>query len=254
LLATFAFAAAFGATSCRKGTGASPALTAASLASAPLTGEALAGMVKIPAGSFMMGCSPGDAECLDREKPSHVVRLKAFWLDATPVTQAQYRAAVGAELSHFGGRPTCPVESVTWAEARDCCAKLGKRLPTEAEWEYAARAGATGARYGDLGAIAWTADDSGEQTHPVREKAPNVFGLYDMLGNVWQWCADWYDENYYARSPAENPGGPASGAGRVLRGGSWNLEPWDVRVSSRIGTPPGYRVITYGFRCARDAE
>ncbi len=211
-------------------------------------------MVKIPAGSFLMGCSAGDEDCLDREKPAHAVRLTSFWLDAAPVSQAQYREAAHVDPSHFGGCPNCPVESVTWADAHGFCLKLGKRLPTEAEWEYAARAGATGARYGDLETLAWTADNSGERTHPVREKAPNAFGLYDMLGNVWEWCDDWYDEHYYAASPANDPPGPRAGVARVLRGGSWNVEPWEVRVSYRIGTPPGFRVISYGFRCARDAE
>jgi formylglycine-generating enzyme required for sulfatase activity len=230
---------------------------AAAQAAAPAD---LAAMVKIPAGSFTMGCSPGDAECFDAEQPPHRVTLDAFWLDATPVTNAQYRkcAATGAckpsscsQDPEWNG-PNQPVVCVDWAAARDYCRWAGKRLPTEAEWEYAARAGSTGPRYGKLDAIAWYARNAGGATHAVGARQPNSWGLYDMLGNVWQWCADWFDEGYYASSTANNPPGPFSGTTRALRGGCWYFEPRGLRVSNRFGYPPQYAFNNFGFRCAKN--
>ncbi len=210
------------------------------------------GLVRLPGGTFAMGCSPGDAECYDDEKPAHEVTVSPFWLDATAVTQAAFQAMMGANPSHFSGCPTCPVDSVTWDEARSYCEKSGKRLPTEAEWEFAARGGKTAARYGDLDAIAWCAENSDNKTHPVGQKKPNGYGLYDMLGNVWEWCADWYDERYYASSPAVNPKGPSSGKRRVLRGDSWRTPAAATRASDRFWDSPDVRYYSFGFRCARD--
>jgi formylglycine-generating enzyme required for sulfatase activity len=210
------------------------------------------GMVRIPGGAFLMGCSPGDSDCYDWEKPAHDVTVNAFWMDATPVTQAQYQAAVGSNPSQFIGCTACPVETVSWDGAQAYCAKLGKRLPTEAEWEFAARGGTTGARYGNINAVAWHKGNSGGKTHPVGQKQSNAYGLYDMLGNVWEWCADWYDVNYYASSPADNPKGPSSGALRVLRGGSWLAVPRLGRASYRLGNYAEVAGDDDGFRCVRD--
>ena len=126
------------------------------------------------------------------------------------------------------------------------------RLPTEAEWEHACRAGTRTAYYSgdteaDLGRAAWYEGNSKETTHPVGQKEPNRFGLYDMHGNVWQWCQDWYAEDYYAKSKAEDPEGPAQGAFRVLRGGSWYFDPWVCRSASRLRYGPDIRVYYFGF-------
>ena len=219
--------------------------------------------VWIPPGSFAMGCSSGDSEAYDEEKPSHHVTIsKGFWLGKTPVTVGSYRRFVqetGSEMPSelmLVDHPLNPgwkdhdqpIVMVTWDEARAYCEWAGGRLPTEAEWEYAARAGTKSARYGDLNAIAWSADNSGkplDSTHawnvtsgkdwgkyekllkangnqikPVGLKRGNPWGLDDVLGNVWEWCSDWYVGDYYTPSPATDPKGPNSGTDRVVRGGS----------------------------------
>ena len=174
--------------------------------------------VSIEAGSFVMGCSGGDGQCDPDEKPAHRVTItRGFRIGATPVTQAAYQRVIGSNPSNFKG-PQLPVETVSWDDARKYCSAVGMRLPTEAEWEYAARAGTTGARYGELDAIAWYGGNSGSKTHDVGTKQPNAWGLYDMLGNVWQWTADWYGP--YAATAATDPAGAASGERRSLRGGS----------------------------------
>ena len=201
--------------------------------------------VWIPPGTFMMGCSPGDSECDDDEKPPHQVTItKGFWMGQTPVTVGAYKrfaAATGRQmpaelrkaLNSGWANEAMPIVEVRWDDAQAYCGWAGGRLPTEAEWEYAARGGSTEARYGDLDEIAWYADNSGNQTHEVGQKRANGFGLYDMLGNVWEWVNDWYDQNYYQNSPSQDPTGPASGQLRVLRGGSWFDCPRYVRVSYR---------------------
>jgi formylglycine-generating enzyme required for sulfatase activity len=196
-----------------------------------------------------MGCSPGDNECDKDEKPTHEVHItKGFWLGQTPVTQAAYQGVIGKNPSSFKGA-NLPVESVNWDEAKSYCERIGGRLPTEAEWEYAARAGNTNARYGDLDAIAWYAGKSNGRTQPVRKKLPNAWNLYDMLGNVWQWTADWYGEGYYGQQESDDPRGPTRGDARVLRGGSWGSNPQSVRLSNRYGFGPGGRVDDFGCRC-----
>ncbi len=206
--------------------------------------------VWLPPGCFVMGCSQGDTACYDEEKPAHRVTLsRGFWLGQTPVTQEAYERVMGRNPSYFKG-PHLPVERVSWAEAAEYCRRLGLRLPAEAEWEYAARAGTTGARYGNVDEIAWHQGNSDRQTQRVTSKAPNPWGLYDMLGNVWEWVADWYDEAYYHESPSVDPEGPSAGRYRSLRGGAWNYDPRLVRVSDRGRLEPADRNTNLGFRCA----
>ena len=213
--------------------------------------------VFIPQGDFMMGCSPG-ATCASDQKPLHKVQItKPFEMGKYEVTQGQWQAVMGSNPSHFTGNDR-PVEGVGYYDAQDFLRTLNARndgyryrLPTEAEWEYAARAGTTGPSYGDLDAIAWLAGNSAGQTYPVGQKAPNAWGLHDMLGNVWEMCQDWYDGNYYAQSPAADPPGGAPDLGKTIRGGGW----------SNFGTPSvsvravqflGGGSSIYGFRCVRE--
>jgi formylglycine-generating enzyme required for sulfatase activity len=180
--------------------------------------------VRIPAGEFMMGSNSGGED----EKPVHRVRItRPFEMGKYEVTQAQWEAVMGSNPSRFKG-PGRPVEEVSWNDAQEFLGKLNAvgdgyryRMPSEAEWEYAARAGTTGDHASNLDAMAWYDANSGSQTHPVGAKQPNGWGLHDMHGNVWEWCQDWYDQSYYRSSPAADPTGPASGTSRVLRGGSW---------------------------------
>jgi formylglycine-generating enzyme required for sulfatase activity/tRNA A-37 threonylcarbamoyl transferase component Bud32 len=203
--------------------------------------------VWIPPGTFRMGCSPGDNECFDDEKPANQVTItKGFWLGQTPVTQQAYQRATGQNPSYFKGT-NLPVETVTWDESRAYCAATGGRLPTEAEWEYAARAGSTGARYGNLDEIAWDLGNSGGKTHEVGQKLANGFGLYDMLGNVWQWVADGYGN--YPSGAQSDPSGSATSRFRALRGGSWVSNARFARVSLRYRYVPGVRLYNIGLRC-----
>ncbi|HOX47313.1 MAG TPA: SUMF1/EgtB/PvdO family nonheme iron enzyme [Myxococcota bacterium] len=222
------------------------------------------GMVLIPAGEFLMGCSPGDEECEDPEKPAHKVWVSEFSLDATEVTVAAYQrcmqsgrcsAPTKGDKCTWGvtGKESHPVNCVDWSQAKGYCEWAGKRLPTEAEWEKAARGGTTRPKYGELDAIAWHRGNAGGVTHPVGEKQPNAFGLYDMLGNVWEWCADWYGEGYYQGSPERDPAGLSSGENRSMRGGSWDLGTWGSRASTRRGIPPVVGYSVFGFRCAGSA-
>jgi formylglycine-generating enzyme required for sulfatase activity len=204
--------------------------------------------VWIPPGTFRMGCSPVDSECYDDEKPAHQVTItKGFWLGQTEVTQEAYQRVMGANPSNLQG-PKRPVETVNWNEAEAFCRAAGMRLPTEAEWEYAARAGSTGSRYGDLDHVAWYSGNSGSQTHDVGQKQPNAWGLCDMLGNVWEWTADRYAG--YTAGGQNDPRGPDSGTARTLRGGSWDGNPWVARVSDRGRNEPASRNFVIGLRCA----
>ena len=192
--------------------------------------------VFIPPGGFMMGCSPGDNECLDNEKPPHPELIaNGFWLGRTEVTQNAWKKVMGDNPSYSKG-DQLPVENVDWSQASDYCRAIGGRLPTEKEWEYAARAGTTGARYGPLDAVAWYDGNSGGTTHPAGLRQENAFGLYDMLGNVWEWTADNYD---------------AARQFKAVRGGSWN-DPRFVRASSRVRFRPTERVVNGGFRCVAE--
>ena len=214
----------------------------------------------IPPGSFQMGCSPGDTECQDDEKPPHQVTItKGFWLGQTEVTVGAYKRfaiAVGKAMPPTPAfnpawrNEQMPMVNVSWDNARAYCVWARGRLPTEAEWEYAARAGGTEVRYGSLDEVAWYNANSGRRAHPVGEKRANKFGLCDMLGNVWEWVNDWYDENYYKNSLPQDPPGPATGHDRVLRGGSWLNDPRSVRLTNRYGNVPiSVGNDNYGFRC-----
>lgn len=190
--------------------------------------------VWIPPGTFGWGCSPGDNECQDDEKPQEEVTIpQGYWMGQTEVTQAAYQRVVGSNPSSFKGSQR-PVESVTWDEAGAYCGKVGLRLPTEAEWEYAGRAGSRNSRYAEIGSIAWYSGNSGDTTRDAGQKQANSWGLYDMLGNVWEWTSDL------------NPGTTS----RILHGGAWSDDPRIVRVSFRAGDEPTLRVNNIGFRCA----
>lgn len=165
-----------------------------------------------------------------------------------PVTQKQWKSVMGNNPSHFkGGR--LPVEYVTWFDCMRFCRKTGLSLPTEEQWEYACRAGSTGAYAGsgNLAEMGWN-DRHIDSTQPVGKKRPNAWGLYDMHGNVWEWCADWYDSGYFAKSPATDPEGPDSGKDRVLRGGGYWYGRQDCRSSARGRGIPGGRNRRFGFR------
>ena len=234
-------------------------------------------MVYVPAGSFLMG-----GRGKPNELPVHRVSVDAFFIDCFEVAQDEYQRLDLPNPSHFKG-PQLPVEQVTWVQAaRYCNARSkaenrtpcynedtaecnfqadGYRLPTEAEWEYACRAGTTtdyaiGDDPGKLATHAWFADDSAKRTHPVGQKRPNAWGIYDMHGNVAEWCNDVYDAGYYATSPAANPRGPSEGEQHVLRGGSWASSAETLRSSSRVGENPGFSDAclardAIGFRCVR---
>jgi hypothetical protein len=216
--------------------------------------ETLAGgikldMVTLPAGSFLMGSPASDPDAQRNEKPQHQVKLKSFSIGKYPVTQEQYQAVMGNNPSSFKNNPKNPLETGSWNDAQEFCKKLNQltgkkyRLPTEAEWEYACRAGTqTRFYFGDdaakLGDYGWYNGNSGSKPHPVGQKKPNDWGLYDMSGNVWEWCEDpWH--NSYADKPEniKNNGNtiwPSSYiSSRVLRGGSWSTFPWACRSAFR---------------------
>jgi formylglycine-generating enzyme len=276
-------------------------VTAWLLAAAPPPAE----YVHVPAGSFEMGCVAKDADCTDDEKPPHRVTLSTgFWLGRTEVTVdafGRFVAATGhrttAESDGWsyvvedrirqkpgvrwdtGKAGAEPATHVSWYDAAAYCAWAGGRLPTEAEWEYAARGGAAGRRYawgdspsplvgGRKHANVWDEsvkkvfpnekdviagyDDGHVRLAPVASFEPNGFGLHDMAGNVAEWCADWFNKLTYG-APRKDPRGPGLGSERLLRGGSWNDGPAYLRLSERIGYAPGLHNDSIGFRCARDA-
>jgi formylglycine-generating enzyme required for sulfatase activity len=198
----------------------------------------------------MRGASPGDSEAYENEDPPHeVVITKSFYLGVYEVTQSEWQKLMGSNPSHFKGAPL-PVEKVSWNDTQDFLGQSkGLRLPTEGEWEYACRAGTTGSRYGDLGQVAWYDGNSGRTTHAVGGKQPNGFGLHDMLGNVWEWCSDWYGA--YPVGSQVDPSGPSSGENRVCRGGSWGNTGRYCRASYRLNLAPAGRYNFLGFRVAR---
>ncbi|MBK8473091.1 MAG: formylglycine-generating enzyme family protein [Sphingobacteriales bacterium] len=219
-------------------------------------------MVWVEGGTFRMGGT--DDEACDSEKPVHEVTLSGFYISRYPVTQAQYYAVMGSNPSHFGGSNRLPVDNVSWDNAQEFCRKLnaqtvekglpaGYRLLTEAEWEYGARGGqkSKGYKYAgsdELGDVAHFSVNSGGSTQIVGLKKPNELGLYDMSGNVWEWCQDWYG-SYKAEAQA-NPHGPQSGNYRVLRGGSWGNLAVRCRLARRDTDAPADHFTDCGFRLA----
>ncbi|MFM8793273.1 MAG: formylglycine-generating enzyme family protein [Solirubrobacterales bacterium] len=228
-------------------------------------------------GTFQMGSTKGTDPDRYHNEDQHTVTLtQGFWLSDHEVTQGEYQAVMGYNPSDFRGDLNRPVERVSWDDAVLYCqtlttrerdagritAQQAYRLPTEAEWEYAARAGTTGARYTyqnydvaqSLDKIAWLRGNSktngSRQTHPVKQKAPNAWGLYDMIGNVWEWCSDWYDD--YPTGSVTDPKGPGLSPKRVrvFRGGSWGDVPRDARSAVRYWRVPGFRYFDLGFRPA----
>jgi formylglycine-generating enzyme len=260
--------------------------------------------VWIPPGIFTMGCSPGDDECFGWERPAHEVTLsKGFWIGQTEVTVGAYQRFAAATGRQMGSAPgfnagwanqNMPIVNVSWDESLVYCQWSGGRLPTEAEWEYAARAGSPEPRYGLRDDIAWYGDNSGRQhldsdalwkkdeaargnwivprktprkadyfrqisengngAHEVGQKRANGLGLHDTIGNVWEWVNDWQEENYYQNSPSSDPQGPTNGTSRVARGGAWYTTPGFVRVSVRTWNVPSLRNDSYGLRCASDVS
>jgi formylglycine-generating enzyme required for sulfatase activity len=223
----------------------------------------------IVAGAFVMGSPEGELWAYDDEGPQHQVTLtRGFWLGDTPVTQALWKVVMQDNPSRFQGDDTRPVEQVSWENCDRFCKALSGlvpglnfRLPTEAEWERACRAETSDATYGGkledethasvLDPIAWYVDNSDGQTHPVKQKQPNAWGLYDMLGNVDEWCQD--DMRAYGRDALEDPmGSIRTGESRVYRGGSWSGAAWNVRAASRSIWGRSFRNAALGFRLARD--
>ncbi len=218
-------------------------------------------MLLVPPGTFQMGCIMGSNQygCYSSEQPVHQVTLtNAFYLGRYEVTQAQWQARMGSNPSwfNFADTPNRPVETVSWTTIQGFLSATGLRLPTEAEWECACRAGTQTPFYDNstddntLGALAWYWQNAGSKTRPVGGKAANAFGFHDMLGNVWEWVNDWYAS--YSGNAQTNPAGPVNATARVLRGGGWNVNAAGyVRSSSRTYGAPGYAVNTIGFRVAR---
>jgi len=241
-------------------------------------------MALLPGGWFMMGSDAGGSD----ERPAHRVWVDAFLIDCREVTQAQFRALQMPDPSHFKD-PNRPVEQVTFRDAMEFCNERslaeglqpcyamsddtgawtcdfdanGYRLPTEAEWEYACRAGtesdrSCGPDARSLARCAWYEANSGKTTRPAGLRTPNAWGLYDLYGNVAEWCADYYDPNYYASSPPRNPRGPAAGRLAVIRGGAWNSKASRLRSAARAGENPRFHDACFardsiGFRCVRKA-
>jgi formylglycine-generating enzyme required for sulfatase activity len=235
--------------------------------------------VLIPAGSFLMGSSESDREASTFEKPQRRVTVSnPFYMGRHEVTQAQWEAVMGSNpytldrsnpyynlpgMAERITRPNHPA-TVSWNDAQNFIRRLNQeeggsryRLPTEAEWEYAARAGTTSAysfgdNAADLDRYAWFGGNfTSGGTHPVGQKEPNPWGLYDVHGNVWEWVQDWFDPDYYSRGPSVDPQGPAQGGERVVRGGSWHATATSWRSAFRRDYAPDYRGISIGFRLLR---
>ena len=222
-------------------------------------------MIFVEGGSFTMGATieqRKDATYI--EEPAHAVTLSGYYIGKYEVTQELWKAVMGKNPSNFNGGPKNPVECVSWKDCQKFVKKLNQltgkqfRLPTEAEWEYAARGGKLSMGYKYAGsnnfdAVAWYKSNSAGRTHPVGQKSPNELGLYDMSGNVSEWCQDWYGRYGSITKIHTNPIGQSSGTERVFRGGSWNYDPWYCRVSNRDYDKPSARYKYMGLRLAADS-
>jgi len=215
-------------------------------------------MVLVPGGKFSMGAGDGDPD----EAPVHQVYVGSFYIDVQEVTIGQYKKfmeATGHQPPLYWqpeiDRPDDPVAGVNGEEAAAYASWAGKRLPTEAEWEYAARGGSMRGKYpwGDTPDTGY-ANFKSFGILPVKSLKPNGYGLYDMTGNVWEWCSDWYDSAYYYSSPEKNPRGPVAGTHKVLRGGAWYCDAREVRVSNRFFSLPDARSYNVGFRCVKSVK
>ena len=230
-------------------------------------GKATLALIRVPAGTFRMGTDqvihaddhwkdcPSCPSRNDSERPAHTVTIRRdFWMGQYPVTQGQWQAVMGRNpAQHQAAGPVAPVEQVNWNDVQAFLAAVNAaqsrwtvRLPTEAEWEYAARAGSSVDPYGPLDRIAWYGGNSGNTTHPVGQKKPNAFGLYDMLGNVWQWCQDWYGP--YPDSSVVDPQGPPTGDLHVTRGGCYYCPPIHERAARRNRDVVDHVSFNMGFR------
>jgi formylglycine-generating enzyme required for sulfatase activity len=218
-------------------------------------------MVYIQAGTFKMGNDTGEK----MDKPAHDVELDEFWISKFEVTQAQWKDIMGENPSSFQGCEQCPVENVSYEDIQLFITKINEktgythRLPTEAEWEYAARGANLGKGFKFSGSntineVGWYWDVAGQKTHPVGQKKPNELGIFDMTGNVAEWCSDWYEDNYYTQSPKKNPKGIESGVLKAVRGGSWEMDSKRSIVWHRNNNIPISRNEAIGFRLVRGKE
>ena len=214
-------------------------------------------MIGVEGGTFTMGSPDSDSDAYDSEKPAHQVTLNSYYIGETEVTQEFWQAVMGSNPSYLTGDLQRPVGWVSWNDCQTFISKLNEltgenfRLPTEAEWEYAARGGNKSKGYKYSGSntvndVAWYDDNSSSTTHAVKTKQPNELGIYDMSGNVCEWCSDW--NGSYSSSAQTNPTGPSSGSFRVLRGGSWNSNARGCRVANRFIYSPDYGSSIIGFR------
>jgi formylglycine-generating enzyme required for sulfatase activity len=233
-------------------------------------------MIFVEGGTFIMGCTSEQSDCSNSEKPTHSVTLSDFYMGKFTVTQKLWQAVMGTNVQQQrdlagtnwplkGEGDDFPMYYINYNECEEFCSKLNRllanqlpegykfRLPTEAQWEYAARGGKKSKDYKFSGSdyideVAWYDGNSGSKTHEVGGKDKNELDIYDMSGNVWEWCQDWYGETYYSSSPSSNPKGPSSGSYRVLRGGGWSSSAQGCRVTYRDGNAPSNRYSSYGFR------
>ena len=211
------------------------------------------GMVYVDGGKFKRWNKKEEED----ELSEYRVSLNSYLIDKTEVTQRDYRRVMGEYANDFSGCMECPVENISWHDANEYATRIGKRLPTEAEWEYAARGG----RYSngpelysgsdDIDEVAWFISNT-KNKQPVGKKKPNALGIYDMSGNVWEWCSDWYHDDYFLISENSNPKGPEYGTEKVCRGGSWFSNDIYCTPSRRYKLNPDYKDTNFGFRCVKD--
>lgn len=235
------------------------------LAADAIVKEISSKMVLVDGGTFTMGCNKDQGLCLNEETPTHQVTLRSFYICKYDVTQQQYSSLMENNPSNHQNCPQCPVENVTWDDAILFISNLNElagthlRLPTEAEWEYAARGGSKSKNYkyaggNTLDEVAWYDANSKNNSQPVSFKSPNELGLYDMTGNVAQWCSDWFSSDYYAYSPNQDPSGPETGDKRVIRGGAWFYNENSCRISFRSQLIPTGSLDYLGFRLVSDGQ